>query len=304
MCPISGFFWQKIENDTLRTYLKLDRGRTGVRVSRVLHGSSADGVLEIDDVILSVDGVPVACDGSVAFGAHERVQFEHLASQRQVGDRLALEVLRAGKLRRVTVTLAPYAALVAPPRPDRRPTYLIFAGLVFTPLTHEYMANWDWADEHHRYANYKFEVFPSRRRREVVLIHQVLAHRINLGYHLMQAMVVERINGHAIADMRDVVRALAKPQGAFHVIETDYHGSRSESQRSGYHTSYGTRIVLPAAETAAATADVLAQHGIAKDRSADLEEPAAKAAARRGSGTSKPARAPRRRARARRRTSR
>jgi hypothetical protein len=39
----------------------------------------------------------------------------------------------------------------------------------------------------------------------------------------MSEMVVERINGVEISHIRDVVRAVASPQGRFHVIETDYH---------------------------------------------------------------------------------
>ena len=103
-----------------------------------------------------------------------------------------------------------------------------------------------------------------------MIIHQVLAHEINLGYHLMSEMVVERVNGIEISEIRDVVRALASPQGKFHVIETDYHGPRSESHRSDYHSSYGTRIVLDASKTERATAEILEQHGIPSDRSSDL----------------------------------
>ena len=59
--------------------------------------------------------------------------------------------------------------------------------------------------------------------------------------------VVERINGIAIGSLADVVRALAAPQGGFQVVETDYHGPRSESARSDFHSAYGTRIVLDGA---------------------------------------------------------
>jgi hypothetical protein len=52
------------------------------------------------------------------------------------------------------------------------------------------------------------------------------------------------------------------------VIELDYHGIRGES--SDYHSSYGTRIVIDAQLAARATAEILAQNGIASDRSADL----------------------------------
>jgi S1-C subfamily serine protease len=267
--PDLGVYWQKLENDALRGYLQLAPAHTGVRVSRVLDGSAAHRRLEIDDVIMAIDGTAIASDGSIPLREHDRVQFAHAISQRQVGDRVELAVLRRGKPMTVEVPLAPYVSLVPPPRPDHRPSYFIFAGLVFTPLSYEYISEWEWAREHYRYGNFRFQEFPSERRRQVVLIHQVLAHEINLGYHLMREMVVERVNGIDISDIRDVVRALSSPQGAFHVIETDYHGPRNESQ-SDYHASYGTRIVLDAGKAEAATAEILERHGVPSDRSQDL----------------------------------
>jgi S1-C subfamily serine protease len=268
--PDLGVYWQKIENDALRAYLGVTTDQTGVRVSEVLFGSTAHEHLRVDDVILSVDGVAVASDGSVVLRDHDRVQFEHLVSRRQIGETIDLAVLRDRAPIKVAVTLRPYVSLVPPPRPDQRPSYLVFAGLLFTPLSYEYIQDWEWAREHHKYGTLRYDSFPSARRRQIVVIHQVLAHEINLGYHQMREMVVERINGADIADMHDVARALTTPLGAFHVIETDDFGPRSESQRSDYHTSYGTRIILDAAKTAQATAEILEHHGIPSDRSPDL----------------------------------
>ena len=268
--PDLGVYWQKIENDALRDYLRLAADQTGVRISRVVHGSSADGKLHVDDVIVSIDDTPIASDGTISLREHDRVQFEHFVSCHQVGDTVTLGVHRDGQPVRVEVVLRRYTSLVPPPRPEVRPSYVVFAGLVFTPLSYEYINEWEWAREHHRYGTFSFETFPSTQRRQVVVIHQVLAHEINLGYHQMREMVVERINGIDIAEIADVVRALASPLGRFHVIETDYHGPRSESHRSDYHSSYGTRIVLDASQTERATREILDQHGIPNDRSPDL----------------------------------
>jgi S1-C subfamily serine protease len=269
--PDLGLYWQKVESDALREFLGLRADQTGVRVSRVIHGSSAHGQIEIDDVITHVAGIVVACDGSILLrGEHDRVSFEHLVSERQVGDTLEVTVMRRGEEHTLKLTLAPYCSLVPPPRPDRRPTYLIFAGLLFTVLSYEYIHEWDWAEKHHRYRYQAFDGFPSERRKQIVLIPQILVHDVNLGYHQMRESIVERINGVEITEMRDVVRALEHPQGKFHVIETDDHGPRSESRRSDYHSAHGTRIVLDASRAKQATQEILAQHGIPSDRSADL----------------------------------
>ncbi|MCX5742383.1 MAG: trypsin-like peptidase domain-containing protein [Proteobacteria bacterium] len=266
--PDLGVYWQKIENPALRAYLGVAGTATGVRVSRVLFGSSADSVLRIDDVLVAIDGTPIGGDGTIALRANDRVHFEHLIGSRQVGDVLAIDLVRRGEPQRVSVTLRPYTSMVPPPRPERRPSYLIFAGLVFTTLSYEYMHNWEWAKDHHRYRTFASETFPSMERRQIVLIHEVLAHEINVGYHQVRGAIVERVNGRAIRDIHDVVAALDAPVGEFHVIETDYHGPRRDS--SDYHTSYGTRIVLDRATAERATGEILQQHSISAARSADL----------------------------------
>jgi len=166
------------------------------------------------------------------------------------------------------VPLRKLIALVPPPQPERGPSYLIFAGLVFLPLTYDYMATWKWDNVSPRFKHYYYNRLPSHRHEQIVLVNQVLAHDINVGYHQVNGAIVERINGVDIVALRDVPRALAAPVGRFHVIELDHHGTRGES--SDYHASYGTRIVLDATASARATAEILAQNGIANDRSPDL----------------------------------
>jgi len=266
--PDLGVFWQRIESDALRDWARLPAGRTGVLISRVVYGSSADGVLREGDVLVSVDGAPVACDGSVLLRENDRVEFTHLVSRQQVGARLALEVLRDGAPLKLEVTLGKLVALVSPPRHDKRPTYFIFAGLVFMPLTYDYLSVWDWKEVSARFRFYYGELLPTPRRKEVVIINQVLAHDVNVGYHQVRGAVVDRINGVDIVEMADVQRALQAPAGEHHVIEIDYHGVPGDS--SDYHFAFGTRVVLEASRASKATEEILTRYGIASDRSADL----------------------------------
>ncbi len=266
--PDLGVYWQKIENHSLRDYAGLTGAQTGVLVTRVVHGSSADGVLAEGDVLTAIDGTPVACDGSIPLRTHDRVHFSYLVSRHQVGGKVSVEILRRGEPHQLAIQLRKLTTLVPPPLPDRRPTYFIFAGLVFLPLTYDYMTTWKWENVTPRFKHYYYSRLPSERHEQIVLVNQVLAHDINVGYHQIHGAVVERINHVDIVSIRDVPRALAAPIGKFHVIELDYHGMRGES--SDYHSTYGTRIVLDAALAARATAEILAQNGIASDRSADL----------------------------------
>jgi S1-C subfamily serine protease len=266
--PDLGVYWQKIENDSLRAYVGLSGPQTGVLITRVVHGSSADGVLAEGDVLTAIDGTPVASDGSIPLRTHDRVQFSYLISRHQVGGQVTVQILRRGEPLQLAIRLRALVALVPPPRPAHRPSYFIFAGLVFLPLTYDYMTTWKWENITPRFKHYYYSRLPSQRHEQIVLVNQVLAHDINVGYHQIHGAVVERINDIDIVAMRDVPRALASPLGGYHVIELDYHGMRGES--SDYHSTYGTRIVLDAAGAAHATTEILAQNGIASDRSPDL----------------------------------
>jgi S1-C subfamily serine protease len=266
--PDLGVHWQKIESECMREYVGLTAGQTGVLVTRVVHGSSADGVLDEGDVLTAIDGMPIASDGSIPLRTHDRVNFSYLVSRHQIGGTATVDIVRRGEPRCLTIALRKLAALVPPPLPDRRPTYFIFAGLVFLPLTYDYMMTWKWENVAPRLKHYYYNRLPSARYKQVVLLNQVLAHDINVGYHQFHGAVVERINSIDIVTMRDIPRALEAPLGKFHIIELDHHGMRGES--SDYHSSYGTRIVIDARLAARATAEILAQNGIACDRSADL----------------------------------
>ncbi len=264
--PDLGVYWQKFENKALRDYYRLNDNESGLLVSRVVVGSSADGFILENDIIEAIDGVRLNCDGSALVDGL-RVHFTALISRRQIGEAVTVAVLRQGARISTKLTLKALVSMI-PARPGQPPTYFMFAGLVMLPLTFEYMAARGFENAHFRYKHYYYDQFPSQEQREVVILSKILTHEINLGYQHMYGVVVRRINGIAIKEMSDVVPAFASPCGEFHVVEIDNWGVRAES--SDYNSAYGCRVVIDVREAARATAEILAQHGMAADRSANL----------------------------------
>jgi S1-C subfamily serine protease len=267
--PSLGVYWQKIENDALREYVRLGPKQTGVLVTRVVHGSSAHGVLRERDVITALGESRVECDGSIALRGEDRVSFSHAVSQCRVGEALKVGVLRDGQPLEVSVTLGESRSLVQGPVPERQPTYFLFAGLMFVPLTSEYLGTWDWKDVGARYQDLYTNGLPTAERREVVVLSHVLAHEVSSGYHQVRGAVVQRVNGRVIGDMRELVQAFKAPLGGHHVIEIDNHAG--DGAGLDYHHAFGTHVVLDAKAVEGATREVLATYGVTKDRSADLE---------------------------------
>lgn len=264
--PDLGIHWQKIENDNLREYAGLDSDRSGVLVSNVVLGSSADGVLERGDVVTSIDHVPIACDGSIPLSNDHRVNFAHTVNSRQVGEAVQIGIIRGGERVDREVRLKRLSTLVPLPQPSARATYFISAGLVFQPLSVNYITIWGWDKADCRFKSDYHYGHPSAQRSEVVLLSHVLAHDVNVGYHQVKGAVVVRVNNKQIRHMKDLVDAFRQPSGRFQVIELENAGIRA-------YDSCASRvawIVIDVERALDASAEILLQHGIAADRSADL----------------------------------
>jgi hypothetical protein len=121
----------------------------GVLVRQVEPTSNASAGLSKGDVVLSFDGQPVACDGTVPFRIGERIGFSHLVSSKFAGETATLRVWHDGAARTVAVKLSVPKRLIPVHTAGASPSYYIIAGLVFTPVTvpylrSEYGAHYDY----------------------------------------------------------------------------------------------------------------------------------------------------------------
>ena len=257
--PDMGLLVQNLENPSLQSYYQLPPDKTGVVVTKVLYGGSSDGVLREGDLLTSIDGHPIDDEGDINLAKSQRIDWTYLVTFCLVGEKMSLEVIREGKPMKVQVTLKPISTLVSF-RPDNtHPTYLMYAGFVFVPLTANYFQMGNWENFKPDLKDFYLHGFPSPDRKQVVLISHVLPHEINVGYDRQSNMIVEKVNGKPISDMNDLIEAIKNPVDGYQVIEVDDHAW------------FGTKIVFDAAKAAQATADLLAEFKIPADRSPDLK---------------------------------
>lgn len=217
---------------------------------------------------MSLGGRAIERDGSIELRGEDRVGFSHVVSQCRLGEDLEVQVLREGRTKNVKVKVRTPASLVPRPQYEGKPTYLLFAGLMFIPLTTEYLKVWEWADVDVRYKHLYQHGVPTAERAQVVLLSHVLAHSANAGYHQVRGAIVERVNRLPIREMKDLVCALRTPVGKHHVIEIDH---TADDSSLAYHSASGTHVVLRADDVERATRDVLATYGVSRDRSPDLD---------------------------------
>jgi hypothetical protein len=261
--PELGLSMQKLENAAMRQKFGLDEGTTGVLLNKIYPESPAEGRLYSDDLLLAIDGQRIENDGTIEFRKGERTYLGYLWQIKQVGEGVRFTVKRKGAVLDVDVPLRRaigFERLVAAKRYDRVATYFIAGGLVFAPLTLNYLAEYgserDWAVNAPKdLLFYYLQGEPEADRRQVVLLVKVLADELNVGYHAFVNGVIARINGRTISTIQDVGTAFAEQSGPYHVIE-DIHGYR---------------LVLDRRKTEQSGPEILRRYRVPADRSKDLQ---------------------------------
>jgi S1-C subfamily serine protease len=259
--PGLGVLYQEMENPDLRYELGMNEVQAGVLVTRVYPGSPATGILKPGDVVLSVDGIAVANDGTIELREGEWTSCEYVIQRKHINDTVRLTVLREGSVVSVEIRLTkPVNAerLVPHEQYDVAPTYYILGGLVFQPLTRNYLETWGrtwWEDAPSNLLSYYRYGQSTEERREIVLLTKVLADESNVGYHDLRNRVITSVNGRNIATMRDLVKAVEGNDGKYYVIVDEQ----------------GYTIVLDRAKVEERAAGILKTYRVGAGRSEDLE---------------------------------
>jgi S1-C subfamily serine protease len=248
--PSLGIRHEKMENADLRRGHGVPADKTGVLVLGTRPGHAAAELLRVDDVLLSVAGRPVANDGTIEFRPQERTSFSYFAENLQIGQAIPVEVLRDGQVSSLVVPLnrsLGRGTLVAPPQYDRRPSYFLYGGLLFEPLTYDYLRARNFGSHELMALAAKT---PSFDGEEVVVLVRVLASEANGGYHEINDSVVTAVDGSKPRNLADFVRLVEGGTLPFVTITYDD----------------GQQIVMDRAKARAAGPGVMALYQIQSDR--------------------------------------
>jgi len=293
-----GMHWQKLESDALaRRFCRGDSGRTdagggrvGVLCRTVAPLGACAGVLAPDDVLLTIDGHPIAADGTIslsdglpsgapthAVATTERILFVWLISSKMPGSTVSLELLREGELLKRDIRLFPTPRL-APilDGVDARPRFVIYGGLVFLQLSLQWIhttysssrASWRHA------APPRLRLLMSEDKvekdREIVILSHVLAHDCNFGYQSMRGLQLLSLNGTEIRNLVDLEEALARLRRRLDESSGEADGAeRSDvdppaTDFTEFALDGDDIIVLDVHEVHAAEPAILKQHNIPK----------------------------------------
>eukprot|EP01083_Nonionella_stella_P024400 67376_1 len=227
--PKLGFRWQKIENWSLKKYLKMvaedynprdhdNDAINGILINMIYPLTDAHSKLKENDVLLEIDGEQIGEDGTIKYPVPEdgvsRINYTYITSNKFCGDVVELKILREGNVMMIELKVDIIDYLVPIVLYDRPVTYYIFGGFVFLPLSRPYMRA-----EFGR--NFKLSLkcpprlkdlylngYKEEKEEEVVILSRVLASDINVGYHKFTNCVLEKVNGIQIKNVKQLIEVI------------------------------------------------------------------------------------------------
>lgn len=208
--------------------LRKDRGlpeeRTGTIVWHLDLYGAGKGLLQPGDILLSIDGLPIADDGTVNLNGNN-VDYPELLERKQWGESVRCSVWRNRTEQEITIPLTnPRDPFAFRNEYDERPEYYICGGLVFSPLTQQYLQRVvrrvDNSNEQQliycrQYA--KLDNLCEGRRQFVVLIKR-LPHTVNMYAGNFINGIVAEVNGRRVGCMSDIKTAVESRKSGFHVL--------------------------------------------------------------------------------------
>jgi hypothetical protein len=239
-----------LHNPAMRKALGLPNNGQGVLVTNIVPTSSVDGILKNGDILISLDGKPVDSDGQVLVDG-EKVNLNEIIERKFTGEKVAIRFMRDGSWNDVEVTLKPLRpSRMYAVQYEKKPRYVVFAGLVFQPLDTNLFATSKFQDVTVRrlYTDYVSKgIF--QEKKDVVMLTRITPDPVNSQIDNFTGLAVDKINGTPVRDLAHAHELLyGENPPEFHVIEL-----------------YGAQrpVIIPSEKVEEANARIQANYGIA-----------------------------------------
>jgi S1-C subfamily serine protease len=258
--PSLGVSMQDMENQSIREYYQMDKEMSGVLINQIIPGSPAEGKLQKDDILLSIEDYEVGNDGTIEFRPNERTQLSYVIQEKQIGENIQMDILRNGEKISLEVNLyrsSEKDQLVPMERYETLPSYYIYAGLVFCPLTKNLLNIWgpQWYQSAPNELVYPLQNnIPEREGQQLVVLLKALAANVNEGYQNVRNWIIDTINGEKIWNLNDFVEKIEAIQDDYVILQD----------------KWGEQIVIDREMASNTHQEVLETYRIPFDRSEDL----------------------------------
>ena len=230
--PEAGLRLSPLQNPAFRSMLKLpEDSKQGVRVDQILDVPTTQALLKPNDVIMQVGDYPVDDDGTITYDGNT-VGVSAAVDLAQNGGTVPMKIWRDGQMIDVKLPVKVDTDDDAQGNQyDVLPHYYIYGGLVFAPLSLDYLKTLgqDWTASAGRELiyelYYRHTEDPKHWRPEPVVLASILDNSVNANFTTRGQALVDKINGMTINRLSDVPKAFAANAGPDAIIEflPDHH---------------------------------------------------------------------------------
>jgi len=251
-----GLGTQKLENPAIRRYYGLDDNVTGKLIVKVVHNSSLAGLLQEDDILTAVDGHNVENDGTVEFRKHEFTHYQYFVDAYQMGEKVKLDIIRDKKEMQVAADLnyiADDMYLVKTTRYDTMPSYFVYGGYVFSPLTRNLIVS---TNRNRLKLSYLAGKWQEKDKSEVVVLLKVLASDMSRGDNDFAMWPIDKVNGEPFKNFKEFYEKMAAVKSQYIVLEDND----------------GVKVIIDREEAQEKQSAILQKYNIEFDKSIDLRK--------------------------------
>ncbi len=226
--PSLGIAIARTEDAAFRQWLQLKDDQGGLYIHTVRKGGAAEiaGVKK-GDVLLAIDGQPIDRRGYYRHPHYGSLFWGHLIrGEKKTGGSIALSLLRGGEPLEIEALLKreeESAKLVPSYQFGKPPNFLVKGGLVFQelsrPLLESFGENWqtraplnflDALENPHKYEG---------KVDRIIFLSGSIPTPATVGYESLRNLIVHKVNGKEIKNMKGLIDAFKSNLGERHSIE-------------------------------------------------------------------------------------
>jgi hypothetical protein len=251
---------QTLENESLRSYLGLDKKAQGMVVQSGDPANHADP-LKPFDLISKIGDHEIDNVGMVKIKDSLRLRFHYFIQKLTKDGKVPLTIVRQGKTLAIELPAKTHYPMLINTLKGSYPSYFIYGPLVFSPVTAEFAGSLGRS-----YAALALIESPLATRRGdlprfegeelVVVTAPMFPHKISKGYDNPITKVVKDVNGVPVKNLRHMVEILRDSKAKFTTIRFD--------------DKYSETIVFNHQEALKASEEILSDNGIRELASEDL----------------------------------
>jgi hypothetical protein len=230
-----GVVYRPMIDEVTKEYFGLPQDKNGVLIADIIPGSSADGVLKVNDVVVSIGKKKIDSKGYFKHPLYDKQSMVYLSNcgfefGYVKGSKIPVKIIRDKKVQTVYLTLKtfPYSALKIPYKNDmgRKPYYLIKGGFIFVELSGNMLEEWGlrWRNSVNKKLLYLYDFHKHNEvadNSRYVIMTQVLPDQSNNGYHNISMKIVKSVNGVDISSVPDLDQKIESSSDKFIKIELD-----------------------------------------------------------------------------------